>query len=159
MKPRAARRVRCSAWLGRWVSMSVFRRPQPPALYEVYGNSALAVARERAKLVEAVNTLGDTVNCIAILCGGGVATVVDASNPVGRVVCVVEGVRPRLGKAGLSAEFQKFIEQAELHEKRLGVRIVKKLTKLIRRGFEWCHGVLKRPNDPSSATRPPGGAS
>jgi hypothetical protein len=133
------------AWLVR--RMSVWRRPQPPALYEFYGCTKQEATDRQVELDKAVTALWKTTNTIAIFCGGGIAEVVDSGNPVSRVVCVVDHVRPRFGKVGMARAFREFVEQTELYEQRLCVRIIKKPSELIRRLCEWNHRTNRKISD------------
>jgi hypothetical protein len=134
-KPKKSKGAAAVAWSALLVlkCISVWRRPQPPALCEFYGCTLQEAKDSDAKLLKAMAALGKTTNCITICCGTGIAEIADTSNPVGRVICIINHIRPRHGKVTAAREFQKFIEQTELYEQRLSVRIVKKLTDLMRR--------------------------
>ena len=139
-----------AGWLRRLVRplvivISIIRRPQRPALYEIWG-SPDARLKGVKELRAAISTLGKTSHCITILCGDGVAHVVDSSDPMRRTIIVECDIRPSFGKVGACRELAKLFEETKLHNQRLSVRVVKNLTKLVRCISDWFHGVAKWPN-------------
>jgi hypothetical protein len=133
-----------SAWLGLSCSLMSRRRAALPALLEIYGRgTAESVANSRAELLKGIAALGVATNSIAVICCGGVATIVDAEDPMCRVIGVAHGVRPRFGKLGLSREIEKSIKQTELNEHCPSDGIIKCLAHFIGRLGQRLH----RPNE------------
>jgi hypothetical protein len=114
-----------------------------PGLLEIdWGLPPDLATNDLLELFKGVSALGETTNCITIVCGQGVAMVIDAEDPMGRVISVAYHLRPRFGKSGM-LHTEKPVQMTELNQPCARFRVISGLANLMRRIRKRLH----RPNE------------
>ena len=145
---RKLRNATARGWLQRLVrsftsTMYRRRRTIPGLLESDRGLSSDLAANNILELFKGIDALGKTTNCISIVCGQGIAMVIDAEDPMRRVIGVAHHVRPRCGKTGIPRLFEKSVQVAKLNEHRAGGGVISRFVQLIWSLRQWPH----RPNE------------
>jgi len=116
------------------------RRRTIPGLLEIDGSTAPDLAANNFfEFFEGVFAFGETTNCIAIIRDQRVAMVIDAENPMGRVISVAYYLSPRFRTPG-ALHLEKAVQMAQLHQQCACLCVVKRLANFIRRFSKWLHG-------------------